>query len=60
MARITQWNPEDITQWENGGKDHAMRNLSISIPALLCGFAVWLYWSVITVQMQNFGFPFDK
>ena len=60
MARITEWNPEDQAQWENGGKDHAMRNLTISIPALLCGFAVWLYWSVITVQMQNLGFPFDR
>jgi len=36
------------------------RNLWISIPSLLCGFAVWLYWGVITVQMLNLGFPFAK
>jgi NNP family nitrate/nitrite transporter-like MFS transporter len=27
---------------------------------LLCGFAVWLYWGIITVQMLNLGFPFEK
>jgi NNP family nitrate/nitrite transporter-like MFS transporter len=26
----------------------------------LCGFAVWLYWGIITVQMLNLGFPFEK
>jgi len=34
------------------------RNLWISIPSLLCGFAVWLMWGIITVQMANAGFPF--
>ncbi len=27
---------------------------------LLSGFAVWLYWGIITVQMLNLGFDFDK
>ncbi|MDP6610271.1 MAG: hypothetical protein QF463_14490, partial [Vicinamibacterales bacterium] len=36
------------------------RNLWVSIPCLLCAFAVWLYWSIITVQMQNLGFPFTQ
>ncbi len=53
---IKNWNPEDQTQWESFGKKVANRNLWISIPALLCGFAVWLYWSIITVQMVNLGF----
>jgi len=30
----------------------------ISVPALLCGFAVWGMWGIITVQMLNLGFPF--
>jgi NNP family nitrate/nitrite transporter-like MFS transporter len=38
----------------------AYRNLTLSIPCLLCGFAVWMYWSVITVQMQSLGFPFGR
>ena len=54
------WNPDDDSQWENGGKKIATRNLWISIPALLCGFAVWLYWGIITVQMLNLGFPFEQ
>jgi NNP family nitrate/nitrite transporter-like MFS transporter len=29
-------------------------------PALLCGFAVWGMWGIITVQMLNLGFPFAK
>lgn len=54
------WDPEDEAQWNSGGKKIANRNLWISIPALLCGFAVWLYWGIITVQMINLGYPFEK
>ena len=54
------WNPDDDAQWEAAGKKIATRNLWISIPSLLCGFAVWLYWGIITVQMLNLGFPFAQ
>ncbi len=61
MAKDLQnWNPEDEQQWQSYGKSVANRNLWISIPSLLCGFAVWLYWGIITVQMLNLGFPFSK
>ena len=60
MADIQKWDPEDQAFWESKGKKIANRNLWISIPSLLCGFAVWLYWGVITVQMLNLGFPFAK
>jgi NNP family nitrate/nitrite transporter-like MFS transporter len=58
MADIRDWRVEDPHFWETTGKGIANRNLWISIPSLLCGFAVWIYWSVITVQMINAGFPF--
>lgn len=60
MSDIKEWNPEDQQFWESTGKKIASRNLWISIPSLLCGFAVWLYWGIITVQMLNLGFPFEK
>jgi NNP family nitrate/nitrite transporter-like MFS transporter len=61
MAKdIPTWNPEDEQEWAATGKSIATRNLWISIPSLLCGFAVWLYWGIITVQMLNLGFPFAK
>jgi NNP family nitrate/nitrite transporter-like MFS transporter len=61
MAKdIQTWNPEDAQEWAASGKAIATRNLWISIPSLLCGFAVWLYWGIITVQMLNLGFPFEK
>ena len=60
MSDLTEWNPEDPQFWESKGKKIANRNLWISIPSLLCGFAVWLYWGIITVQMLNLGFPFAK
>jgi NNP family nitrate/nitrite transporter-like MFS transporter len=60
MADIETWDPEDEVFWESTGKRIATRNLWISIPSLLCGFAVWLYWSIITVQMLNLGFPFEQ
>ncbi len=59
-TNIKDWNPEDTTFWETTGKKIAYRNLWISIPALLCGFAVWLMWGIISVQMLNLGFPFTK
>ena len=57
---LSQWNPEDQQQWESFGKKVAFRNLWVSVPCLLCGFAVWMYWGVITVQMLNLGFPYTK
>jgi len=60
MADIHKWDVEDNQFWESTGKGVANRNLWISIPSLLCGFAVWLYWGIITVQMLNLGFAFDK
>jgi NNP family nitrate/nitrite transporter-like MFS transporter len=61
MAKdLFKWDPENESFWENEGKSIAWRTLWISIPCLLCGFAVWIYWSVITVQMLNLGFPFSK
>ena len=60
MADLQKWDPEDEGFWESEGKKIATRNLWISIPSLLCGFAVWLYWGIITVQMLNLGFPFAK
>lgn len=59
-ADLSQWNPEDENQWNAIGKSIAFRNLLISMPCLLCGFAVWMYWGVITVQMLNLGFPYSK
>ncbi len=57
---IADWRPEDPVFWEAEGKRIAYRNLWISIPALLCGFAVWGMWGIITVQMLNLGFPFTQ
>ena len=59
-ADVIDWRPEDDAFWENTGKRIAYRNLWISVPALLCGFAVWGMWGIITVQMLNLGFPFSQ
>ncbi len=60
MSDIKNWNVEDPKFWESQGKSIASRNLWISIPSLLCGFAVWIYWGIITVQMLSLGFPFTQ
>ena len=59
-ADIADWRPEDTTFWESTGSKVAYRNLWISVPALLCGFAVWGMWGIITVQMMNLGYPFTQ
>ncbi|MDP6189459.1 MAG: MFS transporter, partial [Gammaproteobacteria bacterium] len=60
MTDLKKWDVEDEHFWESEGKRVASRNLWISIPSLLNGFAIWLYWGIITVQMLNLGFPFTK
>ena len=57
---LRNYTPDDEAFWSSTGKAIANRNLWISIPSLLCGFAVWLYWGIITVQMINLGYPFEN
>jgi NNP family nitrate/nitrite transporter-like MFS transporter len=59
MSNIEKWDVEDQQFWESTGKKIANRNLWISIPSLLMGFAIWLMWGIVTVQMLNLGFPFE-
>jgi len=57
MARTPQrWDVEDTAFWESTGRSIANRNLWISIPNLLCGFSVWLYWGMIAKAMQRLHF----
>jgi NNP family nitrate/nitrite transporter-like MFS transporter len=56
---ITEWEVERAEFWRRKGSAVAFRNLLISIPCLLFAFAIWLYWSIIIVQMQNLNFPFS-
>ncbi len=60
MSDLKEWEVEDKDFWTSTGKKIATRNLWISIPSLLCGFAVWLMWGIISVQMLNLGFPFTQ
>jgi NNP family nitrate/nitrite transporter-like MFS transporter len=60
MSDLKKWDVEDNEFWESTGKAIATKNLWVSIPSLLCGFAVWLYWGIITVQMLNLGLPFTQ
>ena len=51
-----KWDVEDQQFWDSTGKSIANRNLWISIPNLLCGFSVWLYWGMIAKIMQRLHF----
>jgi NNP family nitrate/nitrite transporter-like MFS transporter len=54
MAKVLRtWTPEDASFWESEGKAVAFRNLWISIPNLLMGFGIWIYWSIIINVMQG-------
>lgn len=57
-ADIVDRRPEDDDFWQATGKRVAYRNLWISVPCSLCGFAASRMWGIITVQMMNLGFPF--
>jgi len=53
MKTPVRWEVEDEQFWNETGKSVANRNLWISIPNLLLGFAVWIYWGVIVGLMQG-------
>jgi len=59
MTKIEKWDVEDPEFWEKTGRSIATRNLIISIPNLLCGFSVWLYWGMLAkiIQRIHFGNP---
>ena len=60
MAQTPErWDVEDETFWDSEGRRIANRNLWVSIPNLLCGFAVWIYWGMIakTIQQIHFANP---
>lgn len=56
MSKIEHWEVEDQGFWEKTGSRIANRNLWISIPNLLLGFAVWLYWGMIATLIQKVHF----
>ncbi len=57
MARTPErWDVDDPQFWDSTGKSIAYRNLWISIPNLLCGFYVWLYWGMLAKIIQRLHF----
>jgi NNP family nitrate/nitrite transporter-like MFS transporter len=55
---LTDWRPDDETFWREKGRRIALRNLLVSMPALLLSFAVWMVWSVVVVELPRIGFQF--
>jgi NNP family nitrate/nitrite transporter-like MFS transporter len=53
------WDPDDEGFWERQGKRVANRNLWVSIPNLLLGFAVWIYWGMVAKYIQKLHFATD-
>ncbi len=56
MSKLDHRDPEDQGFWESTGKKIATRNLWISIPNLLLGFSVWIYWGMIAKYIQKIHF----
>lgn len=57
-VNIRHWEVEDNKFWNSTGKKIAIKNLWISIPALLLAFAVWIMWSIISAKLKEFGYNF--
>jgi NNP family nitrate/nitrite transporter-like MFS transporter len=52
---IEHWEPEDAAFWESTGKKIANRNLIASILAEHLGFAVWVIWTIVVINLGNIG-----
>ena len=55
---LAEWKPEDPDFWESTGERIARRNLTISIPALLLAFSVWMVWSMVVAKLPSIGFAY--
>lgn len=60
MKKLKRWDVDDRDFWDATGKQIARRNLCLSIPNLLCGFSVWLYWGMLVKIMQRLHFADDS
>lgn len=56
---ITDWQPEQASYWQTQGHGLAVRNLWLSIPALLLAFAVWMVWSMVVINLPKVGFQYS-
>jgi NNP family nitrate/nitrite transporter-like MFS transporter len=52
---IDHWEPDNEEFWERTGKRIARRNLIFSIFAEHLGFAIWVLWSVVVINLANVG-----
>ncbi|WAJ43033.1 NarK/NasA family nitrate transporter [Mycobacterium sp. Aquia_216] len=59
---ITGWNPDDRTQWTNGGRRVAARNMVFSLFTEHVAISIWSMWSVLVLFLgPEYGFtPQDK
>ncbi|MBW2190343.1 MAG: antiporter [Deltaproteobacteria bacterium] len=53
---LARWEPDDEKFWDLEGKQIANKNLWISIPNLLLGFSVWIYWGMVAKYIQKLHF----
>jgi NNP family nitrate/nitrite transporter-like MFS transporter len=58
-ADITDWRPRTTPSGPPPASASPTATCG-SRSRLLCGFAVWGMWGIITVQMLNLGFPFTQ
>ena len=56
---LARWEPDDEEFWDREGKQIANKNLWISIPNLLLGFSVWIYWGMVAKYIQKLHFGTD-
>src|SRR5205814_4705115 len=54
---IDDWDPDNEEFWEQTGRRIARKNLIFSIFAEHLGFAIWVLWSVVVINLANAGLP---
>ncbi len=52
---IEDWRPDDPEFWEGVGHRTARRNLGLSMFAEHIGFAIWVVWTVVVLNLADVG-----
>ena len=52
---IDHWDPDDEAFWEATGSKIARKNLAFSIFSEHLGFAIWVIWTIVVLNLANIG-----
>ncbi|MBE0483610.1 MAG: hypothetical protein IBX52_08930 [Bacterioplanes sp.] len=58
MVNSSRWQVENSVFWQQQGAAVALQNHRLLTLNLVIGFALWMIWSVLSIELIHLGYPF--